>query len=260
MVNSHPFGLFTKASLKQQRIDCTSRSDCQLTSDIIDGSIGTMDHQSHRRKILADGLWHNNAVFAQLLGMCPLLGVTTTAANGFWMGAITLLVLLTSNSVVSLLRYWIPREVRIPAYITIIATFVTIFGMAMNAWMHDTYLILGLFIPLIVVNCSILGRAEAFASKNTLSDSLIDALGMGLGFTAALVMLGAVRELFGKGELFGMDLLGTNYPDFIMFILPPGAFIALGLILAVINRINQQRALSHQKEKQIQVAMQTETA
>jgi len=196
----------------------------------------------NKQTILTNGLWHNNAVFAQLLGMCPLLGVTTTAANGFWMGAITLLVLLTSNSVVSLVRHWIPREVRIPAYITIIATFVTIFSMAMNAWMHATYLILGLFIPLIVVNCTILGRAEAFASKNSLSDSLIDALGMGLGFTAALVVLGGVRELLGKGELFGIDLLGANYPDMIMFILPPGAFIALGVILAVVNRINQHRA------------------
>jgi len=205
-----------------------------------------------KQTILANGLWHNNAIFAQLLGMCPLLGVTTTAANGFWMGAITLLVLLTSNSVVSLVRHWIPREVRIPAYITIIATFVTIFGMAMNAWMHDTYLILGLFIPLIVVNCAILGRAEAFASKNNLLDSLVDALGMGLGFTSALVILGSVREVLGKGELFGFNVFGANYPDMIMFILPPGAFIALGMILAVVNRINQQRAIV--KEKAISVS------
>ncbi|MDX8414011.1 MAG: electron transport complex subunit E [Mariprofundales bacterium] len=197
----------------------------------------------NKQTILTNGLWHNNAIFAQLLGMCPLLGVTTTAANGFWMGAITLLVLLASNSVVSLVRHWIPQEVRIPAYITIIATFVTIFGMAMNAWMHATYLILGLFIPLIVVNCAILGRAEAFASKNNLSDALVDALGMGLGFTAALVALGGVRELLGKGELFAIDVLGTSYPDMIMFILPPGAFIALGVILAVVNRINQRRAI-----------------
>jgi len=212
----------------------------------------------NKQMILVNGLWHNNAIFAQLLGMCPLLGVTTTAANGFWMGAITLLVLLASNSVVSLVRHWIPREVRIPAYITIIATFVTIFGMAMNAWMHATYLILGLFIPLIVVNCAILGRAEAFASKNTLTDSLVDALGMGLGFTSALVILGAVRELFGKGQLFGIDILGANYPNFIMFILPPGAFIALGLILAVVNRINQQRA--HVREQQPTVHILAEVA
>ncbi|RMH51569.1 MAG: electron transport complex subunit E [Zetaproteobacteria bacterium] len=194
-----------------------------------------------RRAILFDGLWHNNAVFAQLLGMCPLLGVTTTAANGFWMGVITLAVLLASNSAVSLIRGFVPREVRIPTYITIIASFVTVSGMAMNAWMHDTYLVLGLFIPLIVVNCTILGRAEAFASKNRLSDAVIDALGMGLGFTGALVTLGALRELLGKGSLFGINLLGADYPGVIMFILPPGAFIALGLILALVNRINARR-------------------
>ncbi|MDX8409075.1 MAG: electron transport complex subunit E [Mariprofundales bacterium] len=197
-----------------------------------------------KREILANGLWHNNAVFAQLLGMCPLLGVTTSAANGFWMGAITLLVLLSSNAMVSLVRHQVPHEVRIPVYITIIATFVTIFGMAMDAWMHDTFLVLGLFIPLIVVNCSILGRAEAFASKNSLSDSLIDALWMGLGFILVLVLLGGVRELVGKGELFGFDVFGASYPDFIMFVLPPGAFIALGLILALVNRIKQQQALA----------------
>ncbi|MDQ6965130.1 MAG: electron transport complex subunit E [Mariprofundales bacterium] len=208
----------------------------------MDGLFAMGSKKMNRQTILANGLWHNNAVFAQLLGMCPLLGVTTTATNGFWMGLITLLVLLTSNAIVSMVRHWIPREVRIPTYITIIATFVTIFGMAMNAWMHDTYLILGLFIPLIVVNCTILGRAEAFASKNSLFDSLIDALGMGVGFTFALVLLGGVRELLGKGELFGIDILGASYPDTIMFILPPGAFIALGMILALVNRINQQRA------------------
>ena len=197
-----------------------------------------------KREILANGLWHNNAVFAQLLGMCPLLGVTTSAANGFWMGAITLLVLLSSNAMVSLVRHQVPYEVRIPVYITIIATFVTVFGMAMDAWMHETFLVLGLFIPLIVVNCSILGRAEAFASKNSLADSLMDALGMGLGFILALVLLGGVRELIGKGELFGFDILGSGYPDFIMFVLPPGAFIALGLILALVNRIKQQQALA----------------
>ncbi|MDQ6950149.1 MAG: electron transport complex subunit E [Mariprofundales bacterium] len=197
-----------------------------------------------KREILANGLWHNNAVFAQLLGMCPLLGVTTSAANGFWMGAITLLVLLSSNTLVSLVRHQVPHQVRIPVYITIIATFVTIFGMAMDAWMHDTFLVLGLFIPLIVVNCSILGRAEAFASKNSLGASLIDALGMGLGFTFALVVLGGVREFLGKGELFGFNLLGADYPGFIMFVLPPGAFIALGFILAVVNSIKQRRALA----------------
>ncbi len=212
------------------------------------------------RAILTDGLWHNNAVFAQLLGMCPLLGVTTTAANGFWMGVITLLVLLTSNGIVSLIRHQVPREVRIPIYITIIASFVTVFGMAMNAWMHDIYLVLGLFIPLIVVNCTILGRAEAFASKHSLRKSLVDALGMGLGFTFALVMLGAIRELLGKGAMFGVPLLGTDYPGMIMFVLPPGAFIALGLILAIVNHINQQRALRHTETDRKTPQMEPEAA
>jgi len=192
--------------------------------------------------ILADGFWHNNTIFAQLLGMCPLLGVTTSAENGFWMGAATLLVLLGSNLVVSMVRGVIPKNVRIPSYITIIAAFVTIVGMVMNAWMHEMYLILGLFIPLIVVNCAILGRAEAFASKNTVSDALTDALAVGLGFTFALVLLGGVRELLGQGSLFGFSVFGDSYPDVLMFILPPGAFIALGFILAGINLINRRMA------------------
>jgi len=193
-----------------------------------------------KSEIFSDGFWHNNAIFAQLLGMCPLLGVTTSAENGFWMGAATLLVLLGSNLVVSLVRGVIPKNVRIPAYITIIAAFVTVVGMAMNAWMHEMYMILGLFIPLIVVNCAILGRAEAFASKNSVVDSVVDALAVSAGFTFALVLLGGVRELFGQGELFGFSVFGENYPDMLMFILPPGAFIALGFILAGVNLINRQ--------------------
>jgi len=201
--------------------------------------------------IFADGFWHNNAIFAQLLGMCPLLGVTTSAENGFWMGAATLLSLLGSNLAVSLIRNHIPSEIRIPAYITIIAAFVSMIGMAMNAWMHEMYLILGLFIPLIVVNCAILGRAEAFASKNTPLHSLVDALAVGLGFTFALVLLGSVREILGQGSWFGWDIFGQDYPDVLMFILPPGAFIALGFILAGVNLTNQylQRRKAQQQEQ-----------
>jgi electron transport complex protein RnfE len=190
-------------------------------------------------EIFVEGFWHNNAVFAQLLGLCPLLGVTTSAENGFWMGAATLIVLLGSNLVVSLVRNVIPKNVRIPAYITIIASFVTLVDMGMNAWMHEMYMVLGLFIPLIVVNCAILGRAEAFASKNSLLDSFIDAIAVGLGFTLALVVLGGVRELLGQGEFFGVSVFGESYPDVLMFILPPGAFIALGFILAAVNMINR---------------------
>jgi len=210
-----------------------------------------------KSEVFYDGFWHNNTIFAQLLGMCPLLGVTTSAENGFWMGAATMLVLLGSNLVVSLVRDLIPKNVRIPAYITIIAAFVTVVGMAMNAWMHEMYLILGLFIPLIVVNCAILGRAEAFASKNSVSDSVVDALAVSAGFTFALVVLGGVRELLGQGELFGFDLFGESYPDVLMFILPPGAFIALGFILAGVNLIN--RKLKQRAETPLAVTT-TETA
>jgi electron transport complex protein RnfE len=193
----------------------------------------------NKSELFVEGFWHNNAVFAQLLGLCPLLGVTTSAENGFWMGAASLIVLLGSNLVVSLVRNVIPKNVRIPAYITIIASFVTLVDMGMNAWMHEMYMVLGLFIPLIVVNCAILGRAEAFASKNTLLDSFVDAIAVGLGFTLALVVLGGVRELFGQGEFFGFSVFGESYPDMLMFILPPGAFIALGFILAAVNMINR---------------------
>jgi len=209
-------------------------------------------------EIFANGFWYNNAIFAQLLGMCPLLGVTTSAENGFWMGAATLLVLIGSNLVVSLIRGAIPANVRIPAYITIIAAFVSIVEMSMNAWMHDMYLILGLFIPLIVVNCAILGRAEAFASKNSPMNSLVDALAMGSGFTFALVLLGGVRELLGQGEFFGFEIFGDSYPDVLMFILPPGAFIALGFILAGVNIVN--RRIKERKEKQAtELAMEAQS-
>jgi len=195
----------------------------------------------NKREILWDGLWHNNTIFVQLLGMCPLLGVTTTVLNGFWMGIATLAVLLGSNLVVSLVRGWIPANVRIPAYITIIAAFVTIVDMLMNAWLHDMYRLLGLFIPLIVVNCAIMGRAEAFASKHGPVDACIDAVAVGGGFTFALMVLGGVRELLGQGTLFGVSLFGADYPDVLMFILPPGAFISLGFILAAINVLRRRR-------------------
>ncbi|MDQ6997384.1 MAG: electron transport complex subunit E [Mariprofundus sp.] len=211
----------------------------------------------NKSEIFADGFWHNNTVFAQLLGMCPLLGVTTSAENGFWMGAATVIVLIGSNLVVSLVRGIIPKNVRIPAYITIIAALVTVVEMAMNAWMHEMYLVLGLFIPLIVVNCAILGRAEAFASKNSVIDSLVDALAIGTGFTFALLLLGGVRELLGQGELFGFSVFGASYPDVLMFILPPGAFIALGFILAGVNIFNarmQQRSDERSRAANIALA------
>ena len=212
-----------------------------------------------KNEIFADGFWHNNTIFAQLLGMCPLLGVTTSAENGFWMGAATVIVLIGSNLVVALVRGGIPDQVRIPAYITIIAAFVTMVDLAMNAWMHEMYLVLGLFIPLIVVNCAILGRAEAFASKNSVSDSLVDAIAVGAGFTFALMLLGGVRELLGQGELFGFAVFGADYPDFLLFILPPGAFIALGFILAGVNIINRRMKANAEKKAAAEPAVSTAT-
>jgi len=213
-----------------------------------------------KNEIFADGFWHNNTIFAQLLGMCPLLGVTTSAENGFWMGAATVIVLIGSNLVVALVRGGIPDQVRIPAYITIIAAFVTMVDLAMNAWMHEMYLVLGLFIPLIVVNCAILGRAEAFASKNSVSDSLVDAVAVGAGFTFALMLLGGVRELLGQGELFGFAVFGSSYPDFLLFILPPGAFIALGFILAGVNIINRRMKANAEKKAAAEPVASTATS
>ncbi len=193
------------------------------------------------RAIFARGIWRENTIFAHLLGMCPLLGVTTTTKNGLWMGAATTLVLVGSNAVISLVRRLIPREVRIPAYITIIAAFVTVVDLAMDAWAHEMHKILGLFIPLIVVNCAIMGRAEAFASKHGVVPSLLDGLAVGLGFTLALALLGFVRELLGEGAVFG-HALWAEYPKALGFILPPGAFLALAFLLAAIRRFANKEA------------------
>ncbi|MBF0188447.1 MAG: electron transport complex subunit E [Magnetococcales bacterium] len=203
------------------------------------------------REIIESGLWTNNAVFAQLLGMCPLLGVTTTAINGIGMGLASLAVLLGANVVVSLIRNYIPTQVRIPSYIVVIASFVTIVDLVMNAFMHDLHKVLGLFIPLIVVNCAILGRAEAFASKVSVSKAALDGVFSGLGFTLALFLLGAAREILGAGQIFGVDIMGESFHPVIGFVLPPGAFIALGFILMGvkwIDAIREERAEKRKKE------------
>ena len=184
------------------------------------------------------GLWRDNPAFRLLLGLCPMLAVTTSAENGLGMGLATAFVLVCSNMVVSLLRKLIPPKVRIPAFIVIIASFVTVVQLCMEAYAYDMYKALGIFIPLIVVNCLILGRAEAFASKNGFVISIIDGLGMGAGFTLALFVLGAVREIFGSGTLLGITLFGADFQPFLLMILPPGAFITLGLLLAGMNRID----------------------
>ena len=183
-------------------------------------------------------LWQNNAVFRLLLGLCPALAVTTSAENGLGMGLATTFVLVCSNIVVSSLRKVIPAKVRIPSFIVVIASFVTVVQLCMEAYFYDLYKALGIFIPLIVVNCLILGRAEAFASKNRLFPAVVDGVGMGLGFTLALFVLGAVRELFGSGALLGYSVFGPDYQPLLLMILPPGAFIAMGLLLAVMNKFD----------------------
>ncbi len=183
----------------------------------------------------------NNPVFVQAVGMCPALGVTSTASNGFGMGLATTAVLVASNIFISLLRNIIPTKVRIPSFIVVIATFVTIIQFMLEAYLPALNASLGLFIPLIVVNCLILARAESFASKNSPVDSLVDGLAMGLGFTFALTVLGAVREFFGAGAIFGLTLFPEDFPRTIMMILPPGAFLSLGFILAFINYLRRDK-------------------
>lgn len=181
------------------------------------------------------GIFKENPIFVLLLGMCPTLAVTTSVNNALGMGLSVIAVLTASNIAVSLLRKTIPDSVRIPSYIVIIAAFVTMIEMVMHAYFTDLYASLGIYLPLIVVNCIILGRAEAFASKNTIKDSILDALGMGTGFTLALLILASFREIFGAGSFMGLSLFGPNFEPALVFILPPGAFLTLGLILGAIN-------------------------
>ncbi len=192
-------------------------------------------------KNFTKGFIKENPVFVLLLGMCPVLGTTGTAINGLGMGLATTFVLFMSNTVVSLIKNVIPDKVRIPSYIVVIATFVTIVQMVMQAYLPSLFESLGIFIPLIVVNCIVLGRAEAFASKNTVLSASIDGLGTGLGFAFALTLLGAARELLGSGKIFNFEILPEQY-GMLIFILAPGAFIALGYIIAITNRLNKQKA------------------
>jgi electron transport complex protein RnfE len=189
-------------------------------------------------KNFSKGFIKENPVFVLLLGMCPTLGVTSSAINGLGMGLATTFVLLMSNIVVSLIKSLIPDKVRIPSFIVIIASFVTVVQLVMQAYLPSLYQSLGLFIPLIVVNCIVLGRAEAFASKNNLLTSAVDGLGIGLGFTFALVLLGGIRELLGSGKLFDITIYSENYVT-LLFVLAPGAFIVLGYLIAIINRIKK---------------------
>ena len=197
------------------------------------------------RNIVADGLWRNNVVFAQMLALCPLMAVTTTATNGLGMGLATTGVLMASNIVIASLRHWIVEEVRIPVYVLLIAALVSLADMAINAWLHELYKVLGLFIPLIVVNCCVLGRAEAFASRQPVLASAVDGLAMGLGYTLTLMLMGGSREVLGSATLFAQAslLLGQSfvflettlirdYHGFLLMLLPPGGFLVLGFLLA----------------------------
>lgn len=187
-------------------------------------------------QLITKGLIKENPTFVLLLGMCPTLGTTTSAINGMSMGIATMFVLIMSNIVVSLVKNVIPAKVRIPSFIVIIASFVTVVQLVMQAYLPDLYNTLGVFIPLIVVNCIILGRAEAFASKNGPFASMLDGLGIGLGFTGSLTLLGIVREVLGSGSIFGAKFLPAGMDGILIFVLAPGAFIALGYLLVLFNK------------------------
>lgn len=189
-------------------------------------------------KDFTKGLWEELPVFRILLGFCPTLAVTNKAANGFAMGIATSFVLIFSSTLISIFKKLIPKRIRIPIFIVVIATFVTIANYTLAAYFEDMHKTLGLYVPLIVVNCLILGRAEAFASKNPVGSSILDALGMGVGFTLALTVLGSIREILGFGTIFSFEILGKPFEPMIMMIIPPGAFITLGLLLALMNKIS----------------------
>lgn len=206
---------------------------------------------SDARELTRNGLWSNNPALVQLLGLCPLLAVTGTVVNALGLGLATLVVLVGSNTAVSLIRNYVPDTVRLPAFVMIIASFVTCAELLMQAFTYELYQVLGIFIPLIVTNCAILGRADAFARKNPVLPSMLDGLMMGLGFLAVLLVLGALREIIGQGTLLtNMELifgpaaasweltLFPDYPDFLFAVLPPGAFVGLGLLIALKNRID----------------------
>jgi electron transport complex protein RnfE len=191
-------------------------------------------------KELVKGIWKENPVFILVLGMCPVLAVTTSAMNGIGMGVAATFVLLCSNIVISLIRSIVPDRVRIPVFIVVIASFVTIVDLVMSGYFRSLHHSLGLFIPLIVVNCIILGRAEAFASKNSIFLSIADGIGMGAGFTVALVILGSIRELFGNGTIFNYQLFGGGYEPILVMILPPGAFLTLGLLTGLFAALEKK--------------------
>ena len=216
------------------------------------------------QKLTMDGLWYNNPGLVQLLGLCPLLAVTNNVVNGIGLGVATLFTLVISNASISFSRHWVRKEIRIPFYVMVIAANVTVIDLLMNAWLPQLHHVLGIFIPLIVTNCAIIGRAEAFASRNSMVPAIVDGVMMGLGFMAVLVALGAMRELIGSGTLFenaavmfgegakGLTIhLFEDYKGFLLAILPPGAFIGLGFLIALKNLVD--RRLDKKKKNAVEV-------
>lgn len=230
-----------------------------MSEEAVDTTADTMDEPKpsiieEYAPIAREGLWTNNAVFAQMLGLCPLLAVSNTVVNALGLGLATIAVLVLSNMSVSLIRNIVRPEIRLPVFVMIIASAVTAIELIIHAWFHELYLVLGIFIPLIVTNCAIIARAESFASKNTLAKSIFDGLMMGLGFTMVLVLLGALREIIGMGTLLsnahimfgeGMQWLTieifSDYDGFLLAILPPGAFLGLALLLAMRNYLDKKQ-------------------
>lgn len=189
---------------------------------------------------ISRGIFKENPTFVLFLGLCPTLGVTTSAVNGIAMGLATLFVLILSNVIISMIKNLIPSKIRIPAYIMVIATLVTVLELSMKAYFPSLYEVLGIFIPLIVVNCIILGRAESYASKNSILNSMFDGIGNGLGFTLSLTVIGSIREIIGSGKLFGLSMVEKLFDPAMIFILPPGAFITIGVLVAIINKYKQK--------------------
>lgn len=193
-------------------------------------------------KDFVNGLWNENPTFRMIIGMCPTLAITTAAKNGIAMGLATTFVLVFSSALISLLRNVIPDKVRIPCYIVVIATFVTVVDLFMAAFLPSMYEILGLYIPLIVVNCIIMARAEAFASKVGIGRAIADGLGMGLGFTWAITLIASIRELLGSGQIFGYQILGEGFTNWAIMLLPPGAFLTMGVLLGIMNHFTRKKA------------------
>lgn len=251
----------TKSELTSSPIDGNAELAEAVEHDEAAIALAKQARTAEYKELIKQGLWKNNPGLVQLLGLCPLLAVTATVTNALGLGLATLLVLVCSNATVSAIRHWVPKEIRIPIFVLIIAAFVTCVQLLMNAYTYGIYQSLGIFLPLIVTNCAIIGRAEAYASKNPIQQASFDGLMMGIGFALVLIVLGAIREILGQGTLFdGADLLLGDWASvlrievvhldnqFLLAILPPGAFIAMGFIIALKNAIDARIKQQQPKE------------